>query len=297
MNGLRAIRSAMAGAIGRTVAVSPRLEPAFIATGRALGRMSRLLGTVYWFAEDDLVYRLRSSGRRFRRLRVAGVDMFVDVTDGSARLHYFHGEPYEPELAALVCERLRPGDVFIDVGANVGFFSTLAAHRLGPSGRVFAFEPHPEARTILHAAIAANGCESIVEVTGAAVGSTGGHTPLFLSVDSVLSTTDPARAPAHSYAFPRSIDVPRCTLDDWFAGHRDLAARIALVKIDVEGTEADVVEGMREMSAACPGAAIALETSPDSPADRVLHAAGYARTPLDVRASTFGNYLYTRRAR
>jgi FkbM family methyltransferase len=292
---LRNVRHALARLLGGVVAVSPGCERPFIALGQTAARLSRLLGTVYWFAEDDLIYRLRASGHRFRRLTVAGVDMLVDVTDGSARLHYFHGEPYEPELAALLGTRLHAGDVFVDVGANIGFFSTLAARLVGPSGRVVAFEPHPGARAILEQAISANGCESIVEIIAAAVGAAEGRTSLFLSVDSVLSTTDPARAPSHGYPFTQSIDVPRVTLDGWFRDHGDLAGRIALVKIDVEGTEADVIEGMREMLAACPRAAIAIETSPGSAADRALIAAGYSAATLDIRSNAFGNYLYVRR--
>jgi FkbM family methyltransferase len=291
---LRSLRRLQARLASSLIARFPGLEPPFISAGRWLTRRSRRLGTLYWFSEDDLVHRLRRSGNRFRRLPVAGIDTFVDVTDGSARLHYFHDEPYEPQLAAAVRDLLKPGDVFVDAGANIGFFSILAARIVGPSGRVFAFEPHPEALATFRDAIAVNGV--IVEVVHAAVGSSVGTIDLFLSQDPVLSTTDPARSPARDhFSFDRRVSVPLLTLDAWLARHPEVAPRLALVKIDVEGTEADVLDGMRDVRAACPRAAIVLETDRDGAADAILVREGYERRPLDARREAFGNYLYVRR--
>ncbi|MEO6238809.1 MAG: hypothetical protein ABIQ52_17575, partial [Vicinamibacterales bacterium] len=140
---LRSIRGVAASVAGSGLARAPSFEPLFIFTGHCLRRRSRALGTFYWFAQDDLLKRLRGSGRQFRPLRVAGTEILVDITDATGRMHYFYDEPYEPELAAAVRDALRPGDVFLDIGANVGFFSILAARLVGDSGRVVAFEPHP----------------------------------------------------------------------------------------------------------------------------------------------------------
>src|SRR5690349_14820772 len=118
LGGLRAIRAAHSRAAGALLAALPSLERPFISIGTAAGRRSRLLRNLYWFAEEDLARRLRASGNRFRRMSIAGADVFVDVTDGSAKLHYFHGEPYEPEFVARLPDLLKPGGVFIDVGAN-----------------------------------------------------------------------------------------------------------------------------------------------------------------------------------
>jgi FkbM family methyltransferase len=291
---LRALRAAHSSAAGRAIAARPGLEPAFIAVGRWLMRRSRLLGTLYWFAEDDLVHRLRRSGRCYRRLPVAGIDMYVDVSDGTGRLHYFHDEPYEPQLARTLRELLKPGDVFVDVGANVGFFSVLAGRIVGKTGRVVAFEPHPEALARFRQAVTVNGLSEVIEIVEAAVGDASGTTRLFLSNDSVLSTTDPARAPLRDdFTFSRSIDVRRLTLDGWLAERQDLALRLRAIKIDVEGTEADVLDGMRRTLAACPDAAILCETEAGSTADNLLRAEGYAVSLLE-RYGAIGNYLYRR---
>lgn len=282
--------------VGATLAAFPALEPVFITTGRWLTRRSMVLGTLYWFGQDDLLHRLRRSGRRFRTLPVAGIEMGVDVTGGTGRLHYFYDQAYEPELSHAIRERLAPGDVFLDVGANVGYFSVLAGRIVGPEGRVVAFEPHPEALAVLRQAVAANRLIDVVEVVEAAAGAEGGTARLFLSDDSVLSTTDPSRSPArHEFAFLRAIDVRRVTLDGWLAERPDLLRRVRAIKIDVEGTEADVLEGLRHTIERCPDAAILVETSSGSAADGFLRARGYEVSALDVRRGQFGNYCYERR--
>jgi FkbM family methyltransferase len=294
-NWLRACRAAVSTLIGGLLAAVPALEPSFIAAGRWLDRRSHRLGTLYWFANEDLQRRLRASPRRFRSLRVAGVEMLVDITDGTGRMHYFYDQPYEPDLATAIAAALGPGDVFVDVGANVGFFSVLAGRLIGATGRVVAFEPHPQAMVRLQEAIAVNGLSDRIEVVEAALGAAEGTTRLFLSDDSVLSTTDPARSPVRDqFTFPASVDVRLTTLDGWIAGRADLLPRLRAIKIDVEGTEDETIEGMRATLWACPRAAVVCETTAASPADVALRNAGYQASVLDVREGLFGNYLYVR---
>ena len=292
---LRAVRRVAASAIGAALAGAPSLEPVFIRTGRWLRGRSRLLGTLYWFAQDHLLDRLRGSGRQFRALSVAGTDVLLDITDGTARLHYFYDEPYEPELARAIRDALRPGDVFLDVGANIGFFSALAARLVGDTGRVVAFEPHPQAAARLAGLIAVNGLSARVDLVQAAVGNATGIIRLFMTDDSVLSTTDPARSPlAGEYTFGRHVDVPQITLRSWLEAHPQMAARVRAIKIDVEGTEADVLEGAAAFLRLCPHAVLLCETVADSVADRLLRSAGFEVSALDVRRGTFGNYRYAR---
>ena len=293
---LRGVRGAYAGAVGALVAAVPSLESPFIRVNRSIEKRSRILDTLYWHAEESLVRRLRAAGRRFRMVHLAGHDVAVDVTDGSARLFYFHGVEYEPALVRAINRLLAPGDVFVDIGANIGFFSVLAAQLVGPAGRVLAFEPHPGAREILRAAIAANRLEDRIEVIEAAVGAPGRTTTrLFVTDNSMLSSTDPDRAPLRNdYPFTGAIDVTLVALDAWLGARPDLIPRIAAIKIDVEGTEAEVLAGMTGTLDRCPRAAIVCETERDGHVDRALRARGYSASPLDVWENGFGNYLYVR---
>jgi FkbM family methyltransferase len=293
---LRAARAAAARSIAAAIHAFPSLEPGFIVTGRWCARRLPLVGTLYWFAQDELIRSMRRSRRRFRVHEVAGIDLAVDVTDGSARLLHFYGKPYEPGLAQAIRERLGPGDVFLDIGANIGYFSVLAGATVAPTGRVIAFEPHPAAREILQQAVTVNALGDVIEIVPAAVADRDGVAALFLTADTVLSTTDPSRSPMRSaYTFPDSIDVPQVTLDAWLGARTNLVPRVRAIKIDVEGTEADVLRGMAETLRACPGATIFCETIEGSDADRFLRGLGYEAAAIDSYGGGFGNYRYQRR--
>ena len=68
-------------------------------------------------------------------------------------------EPYE---TSLVLGALQPGDVFVDVGANIGYFPVIAAGRVGRAGRVLAFEPDPDNYRLLSENLELNDCREVV---------------------------------------------------------------------------------------------------------------------------------------
>ena len=294
---LTKIRGILAGIIAAAVDRVPALEPGFIRAGHAVQRRYPL-ASLYYHAHTALTARLRASGRRYRRLTIDGVCADLDITDHSARLFYFQSVPYEPEVTRRLVDALSPGDIFVDVGANAGFFSTLAAVRVGPTGRIVAFEPHPVARSAMEALLSRNAVADRVDVVASAVGArVAPAVKLHLTDDSVLSTLVPAVSPLREdYSFDRAIDVPMTTIDAWLGDRRNLVPRIAAIKIDVEGFEGDVVAGMTTTIAAAPRAIVVCETEPDSDADRRLRAAGFGREPLEATRGAFGNYLYRRPA-
>ena len=295
---LGAGRAWLARGIGAFVAQFPQTEPAFIKLGRALLRYSYPLATLYFHANGNLIERLRLSGRRYRSVAFSRVTLQIDVTDHTGRSLYFHGTPYEPELTHWLLTELHAGDVFVDIGANIGFFSLVGAAVIGPTGRVVAFEPHPDARSEMVRLLQQNGVADRVDVVSAALGDRcEPAVPFYLTFDSVLSTLNPAQAPgSEAYCFDRIVNVPLTTLDRWMDGRPDLVQRIAAIKVDVEGLEAEVVLGMQRTLATIPRARLVVETTPDSDADRQLLSAGFVRSALDIYVSrgTFGNYLYQR---
>jgi FkbM family methyltransferase len=152
-----------------------------------------------------------------------------DLGDRTQRTMYLG--LFEPEETSLVQEILRPGDVFVDVGAHVGWFATLAARRVGPAGRVLACEPYPPNAARLRQNLARNQCEN-VQIVGAAVGSVAGTLNLAAGGDSGSVT-------ALDWAQDDRISVPVLTLDDVTEGQEN----IALIKVDVEGWEPHVLRG------------------------------------------------------
>jgi FkbM family methyltransferase len=185
---------------------------------------------------------------------------------------------------------LHAGDTFLDVGANLGYFTILGARAVGPHGRVFAFEPHPAVRARLLASLALNGVEPRVEVSGSAVGlATQARVRLHLSDRGLeFSSLVPDRAPACAAAFTGSIEVETVALDAWFAEH---PVDPALIKIDVEGAEDLVLGGMVQTLKARPPRRIVCETVRGGKAERMLLQFGYGVQPLDA-AAAMGNFMY-----
>ncbi|MDP8904068.1 MAG: FkbM family methyltransferase, partial [Chloroflexota bacterium] len=174
------------------------------------------------------------------RVQRLGLDIELDLRDNLQRILYYTGT-YEPQVLALLRRHLRRGDVFVDVGANVGVHAlTVARHfqRLG-GGRVFAFEPAADAAARLRATARANHLDvAVVEV---ALGREQGKVSLFGD-----DRYDPADFGVRSqYGSGRPVaTVSVVPFDAWAADIK--LDRLDAVKIDVEGGEGHVIEGMRE---------------------------------------------------
>jgi FkbM family methyltransferase len=292
---LRAVRSMIASAAAAAVDRVPALEGWFVRTGRSLARNSRLGGGVYWFAQESLIKRLQQRNDRHREVQIKNITLVVDVTDSTGRSPYFYAQPYEKGVTDAIVTALRPGDVFLDVGANIGYFATLAARIVGASGRVIAFEPHAGARAALATNAARNEVAAIVEIVPIALAERDGDVTLYTTDEyTSYSTLEPSRSPMREVAsFQPSGLIAATTLDRWLEGRPELAARVRCIKIDVEGAEARVIAGMAR-SLALPGLTIICETSIGSEADEALGAAGFARHRIERGAQAYGNFLYVR---
>jgi FkbM family methyltransferase len=170
-------------------------------------------------------------GRRGLRRRINGTDDLLVVP----RLRRLT-EHYEPAVWAALMAELRPGDTVVDVGAFVGLYSVAVARRLGPGGRVVAFEPDPDSFALLAQHVRLNGVEGRVELVRAAVGERSGEVPFLgggLSESHVLGGSAPAAG-----------RVPCVTLDEVLEGRR-----VDVLKVDVEGYEAQVLSGAHRILA------------------------------------------------
>jgi FkbM family methyltransferase len=147
---------------------------------------------------------------------------------------------YELPVQAALADRVGAGGVVYDVGANIGFFTLLAARCVGPAGRVYAFEPVDRNAAAIERSVRLNGFAT-VEVFRNAVGASNGAADLNLARHiggAVLATVGvpPDRR--------GSVTVEVVSLDSVIA-ERGLRPP-SLVKIDVEGAELDVLSGMRQ---------------------------------------------------
>jgi FkbM family methyltransferase len=147
---------------------------------------------------------------------------------------------WEPEVGAVLRERLRPGMVMVDIGANVGYQTLLGAQLVGPSGRVIALEPDPDNFALLTANIAAHGCTQVQPLRVAA--STRAQWMTLWLND--LNRGD-HRTVANEEA-NRSITVPAVPVDDLIAAE----VPVSLVKIDIQGNDHEAVRSMERLLAA-----------------------------------------------
>lgn len=198
-----------------------RKIPGIGPVARALGRKAA--------PRDDLVWaRVRSGPAK-------GLLLELNPRTGAV---YFEGE-VEPAVQAEFTKLLRPGDVVYDIGANVGFFTLLAARLVGPTGQVVAFEPDPEVAHRLRENVRVNGFGH-VDVIEAAVWSTSGRVT-FARADSSIT---PDLGHGHVISTTSEGGVVAIALDDLV---RDGARAPTLLKVDVEGAEAQLLRGARNV--------------------------------------------------
>ena len=158
-----------------------------------------------------------------------------------------HGA-YEPELTNLMLRVLRDGDAVIDVGANVGYFSMLAATCVGPNGRVLAYEPDPDNIARIEKNVADNSFGSVV-IGAAPVHSAVEDVTFHFNADNNGGNAlwDPGQFPENvaSRAAPRRVTMRSTTLDLEAAKH-DLG-KLKLIKIDTEGAEYGILKGAADL--------------------------------------------------
>jgi FkbM family methyltransferase len=151
----------------------------------------------------------------------------------------------------LIQRLLRPGDTFVDVGANVGMHTLGAARAMEGSGRIVAFEPHPITHALLGKSLLLNGFAGLAETYQAAVSNRTGRMPLHLGLSSGHHSLYPLEGESPTAA---TVEVPLVRLDDVIAG-----SSVDLIKIDVEGAELDVLEGASATLARNPEIALIVE--------------------------------------
>ena len=148
---------------------------------------------------------------------------------------------FEPNICAALAPMIKPGETFIDVGANEGLYTLLAAARVGKSGKVIAIEPSPRELNRLRANIARNSFKSRVAVIDQALSNEAGWAEFAVANEAHSGQNAFLDIVARNIAINEVRPTPLLTLDMIAAR---LGSRIVdFVKIDVEGAELEVIEG------------------------------------------------------
>jgi len=193
-----------------------------------------------------LLFQLLWPNRR-TVVEIQGSKMYVNP-DGLPRgfrntfQEYILRNGWEELTTKMFKEGISKGDVVLDLGANVGYYSLLAAQLVGKEGKVYSFEPEPKNFSVLLKNIELNGYDNIVPVQKA-VSDTSGKITFFLHNRDTGAHTIYQPDPGERQ-FAESIEVETVTLDEFLDGKEN---HINVVKVDVEGAEMAVLSGMKKM--------------------------------------------------
>ena len=237
-------------------------ETATRALAAVLTAICRLGGDRWGAAVAERLTRAvpRSLERRpHRSVKREGLMFELDLRDNLQRTLFYTGS-YIPRLLALLLSELRAGDICVDVGANIGVYALPMAKRLERlgGGSVYAFEPAPDTAAVLERETKGNDVHNLV-VLPLALGARSGVLPLRTS-----SQFSPHDVGVRSL-FGDGIEVSRVevvTFDSWLAS-TDLR-RLDVIKIDVEGAEYDVLQGMRDALARFRPRCVVVEVAADN---------------------------------
>lgn len=163
-------------------------------------------------------------------------DMYVRLSDTFIGAAIYNTHTYEPHVSREIESHLKPGMTFVDIGANIGFFTLMGANLVGEDGQVFAFEPNPENCDLIRQSVEKNefGNVNVYQNALAEIRQT-----FEFSVD---SSNGRILHEAHTENTMANYTVQAITLDEVLP---DLS-RLDLIKMDIEGAEPRAWQGMTQ---------------------------------------------------
>jgi FkbM family methyltransferase len=189
------------------------------------------LGSPEWITRG--LYRAAGDAH-LERVDTADVSLYVIKSDPVVGRELLASRAYEPHVTDRLRQFLVPGGVFVDIGANIGYYTLLAARRLGREGRVIAFEPNPVSLKVLLLNTAPEG--DTIRVYPFAVSDREG----FLSLMRIVSIASSKHVAEDELRYPSDVGPTYAVrLDDVL---RD-EPRIDVLKCDIDGHDYRAIQG------------------------------------------------------
>jgi FkbM family methyltransferase len=207
--------------------------------------------------------RLLNNNINVDAVKVLGHTMYLDQNDC---LNLSWNKIYEAYETKIMKSLIKPGDVVVDLGAFIGYYTLIFAEIVGQSGQVVAFEPRPSNAQILRKNIQVNNYSNVL-VEEKAVSDVEGKITLYLCTDNHGMN----RLYKSAYC-DESVEVECITLDSYF---KNSNKKIDFIKMDVEGSEYGVLEGMTRILEKNNNIKILLEFNPSSIIE-------YGKTPEEL---------------
>ena len=167
------------------------------------------------------------------QIELTGFKMYIRQGDWSVGVHIARDLAYEPHVAREIRSVLSEGDVFVDIGANIGYFALLAAAVVGDSGKVIAFEPNPSNCELIQLSMLANDFHNISVQ----------QTAVLDKAQAVALEVEGSNAAIADGIQEDDLVVEAVVLDDVLQGE----SKIDVIKMDIEGSEARALRGMTSL--------------------------------------------------
>lgn len=201
--------------------------------------------TTQWLVDNFLsseeFIRVQEHVYRPELVELESFKLYARPNDFLSGAEVIQKKQYEPQVTAELRRLLQPGMVFVDLGANIGYFSLLAATLVGPAGKVIAFEPNRANCQLLQQSIELNGFSQVQL-----------HPYAVAEKAQTFTLEAPARgsngrvsefAPEAALRAGRYSVVQAVTLDHFLAEE----SRIDVIKMDIEGAEPRAFQGMEQL--------------------------------------------------
>ena len=180
----------------------------------------------------------------------------IMTPDGHKGSRSYASGTYEERLSNFLNEEIKEGENFLDVGAFVGFYTCLAAKKVGTNGHVWAFEPEDSARALLDFNVNYNN-NSNVTIVDSAIGNEDGTVSFATSSDLGIG---PAGGFVTNASSDKDIAVSVQKLDSFFQAKPEIS--IDWIKLDTDGHELQALDGMSSLSKRSPNMKLILEVDP-----------------------------------
>ncbi len=187
------------------------------------------------FLDSKEFKNLKSGGNELHEVEIDGRFLLARLSDPNIGSVILNQREYEPHVTRVVKGLLERGQTFVDIGANIGFFTSLGAILVGDEGRVVAIEPNPDNIQVLFACLVRNRFTNVEILPFAASDERSIHS---LEIGGSNATVGAPRDHSISSAYAQSV-----ILDQHLAAEK----RIDVVKIDVEGYEVRAFRGFRTL--------------------------------------------------
>jgi FkbM family methyltransferase len=206
---------------------------------RIARKASGAIGRQSW-----LITRLRPAYESLLDVSGRGIPWQINGVTYQIDPRYRHrlGQDYDALVAAFLRERVRPGALCLDVGANVGVYVLQFAHWSGPMGRVIAFEPNPATCEVLQRHIELNSLTERAAIVPAAVGAQSGKAIMYAAETDGMSRLGEANEAIADRVSEITVSV--VTLDDYCNSE---GLRPDWLFIDIEGFEIAALKGARQL--------------------------------------------------